>query len=200
MCSKIITEVRLNNLLANFYFLASTYLMAYYTVLSFGVEVALHDRKMVGDGRKQQLTPGGKHASTTEENDVLLSSFLLKNDKPTHAFILPLNSLFFFSFHCDAFFEEATRASEEWEYPLYWSKGLDHLMLPFQIRLLDDLDQLFISGTSKALCLLHNLLSLDYRWLAATHIFKESYLVSFSFSTYLRAHGQLIHNKMDSKF
>lgn len=53
MCSKIITEVRLNNLLANFYFLASTYLMAYYTVLSFGVEVALHDRKMVGDGRKQ---------------------------------------------------------------------------------------------------------------------------------------------------
>lgn len=64
MCSKIITEVRLNNLLANFYFLASTYLMAYYTVLSFGVEVALHDRRMVEDGRKQK---GGRRANNNRK-------------------------------------------------------------------------------------------------------------------------------------
>lgn len=53
MCSKIMTEVGLNNLLANFYVLASTCLMANYTVLSFGVEVALDDRRMVAYGRKQ---------------------------------------------------------------------------------------------------------------------------------------------------
>lgn len=72
--------------------------MAYYTVLSFGVEVALDDRRVVEYGRREgQERTGRKHTSKgTEENDAL-SSFFLTNDKPTHSSCLLHSVLLYFS-------------------------------------------------------------------------------------------------------